>query len=115
MKKVLVIVITGCVLFINHGIRAVAAEDDGLPLSALEGTYSFTAHGSQFLCVKDTPPFPFAKCGSPGTIGLPFTLVDVGTSTSSNGTSCSTFTETDSDLPVDISPPFVGVLDLLRI
>src|SRR5215831_8561605 len=112
MKRLLVIVLIGCVFVISHSSRAVAADEgdtDGLPLSALNGTYSFTAHGSFFFCFKETPPFPPAKCGSLGSSGVPVAALDVVTVTINNGISCATFTETDSHLPVEVSPPLVQV------
>jgi hypothetical protein len=113
MKKVLVVVLLGCVFVISQGAREVTADEEetnGLPLSALNGTYSFTTRGSIFFCVKETAPFPPAQCGSAGSIGFPLTILDLGTVIGNNGVSCATFTETESDLPVDVSPPFVLLL-----
>jgi len=106
LKKLLVILLAGCVFVIGQGFREVVADEngtDGIPLSALAGTYSVTSHGSIFFCVKATPPFPPTKCGSTGSIGFPLSILAVGANTDG----CSTLTETDSDLPVDVSPPFV--------
>ena len=42
---------------------------------------------------------------------FPQTTIDVGNETDDKkGNSCETYTETDTDLPADVSPPFGGVL-----
>src|SRR5262249_8833078 len=116
MKKLLVIMLAGCVLAMSHGVRHVAAEEDSshtfdtggkIPPSHLGGTYATTAHGSEFLCFKDTPPFPLAKCGSPGTFGAALSLLTAGSVTQDLKSNCATFTAVLSDLPVDVSPPGV--------
>jgi len=110
MKKLWVILLAGCAFVMSQGFREVAAGDEEIPLSDLTGTYSTTGHGSEFLCFKDTAPFPLAKCGSPHSIGARLQLLTAGAATVDLKENCATFTATLSDLPVDISPPFVGVL-----
>ena len=113
MKKLWVIVLAGWVFVMSQGFRTVAADDEGtqgIPLRKLAGTYSATVQGSFFLCFVNAPPFPLAKCGSPGSIGVPLSFLEVGVATrDAEGNTCATLTETVADLPVDISPPFVAV------
>src|SRR5262249_15998934 len=114
MKRLLVLLLAGCVFTLSHSSRAVAGDEeetDGIPLSALAGTYSETAQGSYFFCFNNTPPFPAAKCGSAGSTGLPISALAVGVVTrDAKGNGCVTWSETDSDLPVDVSPPNVFVV-----
>jgi len=102
MKKLMVILFTGCVVVMSQGFRKAAADQGYTPLEALAGTYALTAQGSVFFCLVPTPPFPPAKCGSPGSIGVPLGALQVGTITYDiAGNWCATFTETDTVLPVD--------------
>ena len=112
MKKLMVLLLAGCVLVLSPGFRTVAVGDqDEIPLSKLAGTYAVTGQGSIFFCFEPTPPFPPAECGSTGSTGLPFSLLLLGAVTrDAQGNSCATFTQTFADLPVDISPPFSSVV-----
>lgn len=117
MKKLMVILLAGCALIIGPGFRKVALtdgfgrSDEGTPLSKLAGTYVETGQGSYFACFEPNPPFPLAKCGSTGSIGAPISALAVGAATfDAAGNFCVTFTETDTDLPVDVSPPNVHVV-----
>jgi hypothetical protein len=110
MKKLLGVVLAGCALGLSLGAREVAAGQGFTPPAALAGTYAITAHGSVFFCVQSTPPYLPAQCGSPGVLRFPLTVQDVGTVTQDEqGNACATLTETNSDHPVDPSPPFVIV------
>ncbi len=117
MKKLMVIVLTGCVFVISQGFREVAADEDethGIPLSKLAGTFSETVHGSVALCFEHAEPSPLAKCGSTGSIVVPLTILDVGVATrDANGNGCTTLTETEADFPVDVSPPAVFVIHVV--
>jgi hypothetical protein len=114
MKKLMVILLAGCVLIISQGVREAIADEEetnGLPLRALAGTYAATSQGSIVFCFQDTSPFPPAKCGSKGSTGVPFSLLQVGAVTrDTKGNACATLTETLADLPVNTSPPFVVVI-----
>jgi hypothetical protein len=118
MKKLFVVSIAAFVLVMSQGLREVAAGDvdagdDGvIPLKSLAGKYSDTAHGFFALCFDKTK-FPAAVeiiCSSTNAVIFPQTVVDVGNETDDKkGNSCETYTETDTDTPPDVSPPFVGV------
>jgi hypothetical protein len=111
MTKLMVLLLAGWAVVLSPGFRTVAAGDQGeIPLSKLDGTSAVTTHGSLFFCVQAASPFPPVACGSEGSLGLPLTLVAVGAVTHVNTTSCSTLTQTFSDLPVDVSPPLVQVV-----
>jgi hypothetical protein len=111
MKKLWVILLAGCALVISQGFREVAADQGYTPLEQLAGTYSETVRGSYFLCLAHAEPSPPANCGSPGSTGVPINALAVGASTfNAEGNGCVTWTETDSDSPVDASPPTVFVV-----
>jgi hypothetical protein len=112
MKKLLVILIAGFVLVMSQGLGEVAAGDnEGIPLKALAGNYSSTAHGSYALCLDPTNNFAEVNCSSTKAVDFPQTEVDVGNGTGdTKGNSCTTYTATISDQPPDLSPPFVSVV-----
>ena len=114
MKKLLLILVAAIVLVMSQALREVAAGDDeGIPLKSLAGNYSSTAQGSFALCFGPAPTFTQVSCtASPGpAFVVPQTGVDVGNGTADKeGNSCTTYTQTTTDLPPDISPPFVQVL-----
>jgi hypothetical protein len=112
MKKLLVILIAGLVLIISQGLRQVTAGDDdeGIPLRELAGKYSDTLHGNFALCLDPTNNFAEISCANTKAVIFPQGTVDVGNETDdSKGNSCETYTETDTDIPPDLSPPFVAV------
>jgi hypothetical protein len=116
MKKLLVILVAAFVLVMSQGLREVAAgdvaaSDDGvIPLKSLAGKYSDTAHGFLALCLDPTNSFAEISCTSSKAVVFPQTVVDVGNETDDKkGNSCETYTETDTDTPPDVSPPFVAV------
>jgi hypothetical protein len=111
MKKLLVILIPALVLVISQGLREVPASDDeGIPLKALAGKYADTLHGSFALCLDPTNNFAEISCADKKAVVFPQTTIDVGNETDdTKGNSCETYTETDTDLPPDVSPPFVAV------
>jgi hypothetical protein len=114
LKKLLVILLAGCVFVLSQGVREVAAEQGYTPLEELAGTYALTAQGSIALCLKPTPPFPLVHCGSTGSIVVPLSVVEVGVITSdAAGNACATITETLTDLPVDAFPPAVFVIHVV--
>jgi len=116
MKKLLVIlmVIAGFGLVMGLGFRRAAAHEhggQGSSLKTLAGNYSFTTQGSYSLCLdtSKTPP-AVEDCGTTGALVLPQTYLAVGEATrDDNGNSCSTWTEVNSSLPVDNTPPLVQV------
>jgi hypothetical protein len=114
MKKLLLILVAAIVLVMSQGLREVAAGDDeGIALKSLAGNYSSTAQGSFALCFGPAPTFTQVSCtASPGpAFVVPQTGVDVGNGTADKeGNSCTTYTQTTTDLPPDLSPPFVQVL-----
>jgi hypothetical protein len=114
MKKFLVFLVAAFVLIMSQGLRQVAAgdagDDEGVPLKALAGKYSDTAQGSFALCLDPKNNFALISCADAKAKVFPLTTVQVGNETDdTQGTSCETYTETDSDLPPDLSPPFVAV------
>jgi hypothetical protein len=111
MKKFLVFLVAAFVLVMSQGLREVAADgDNGIPPKALAGKYADTLHGSFALCLDPTNSFAEISCASSKAVVFPQTTVQVGNSTSDkNGNVCETYTETDTDLPPDLSPPFVAV------
>jgi hypothetical protein len=111
MKKLLVVMTAAFVLVMSQGLREVAAGDDeGVPLKALAGRYGDTLHGSFALCLDPNNNFAEISCADPKAVVFPQTTVQVGNEKlDAKGNSCETCTETDSDLPVDLSPPLVGV------
>ncbi|HEV8715147.1 MAG TPA: hypothetical protein VGX03_20245 [Candidatus Binatia bacterium] len=108
MKKLMVIVLATYAFVFSQGFREVAAFQGFTPLEDLAGTYAATAQGSLFLCFKGTPPPLPAKCGSEGSVGFPFSVLQVGSAIyDTDGNACATVTNTSVHLPVDASPPFV--------
>jgi len=118
MKKLMVLLLAGCLVVLSPGFSKGAADDEGddssgggqIPLSALAGTYAVTLQGPLVLCFENAPPFSNAKCGSMGSIAVSFSIIQVGAMTrDAAGNGCATYTITYTDLPVDTSPPFVAV------
>ena len=114
MKKLLVILTVGFVLVMSQSLMKVAAgdagDDEGVPLKALAGKYSDTAQGTFALCVDPTNNFAQISCADKKAKAFPLTTVQVGNETDdAKGNSCETYSETDSDLPPDFTPPFVAV------
>ena len=109
--KAVTILIAALVLVMSQGLREVAAGDDEvIPLKALAGEYADTLHGSFALCLDPKNNFAEVSCASTKAVVFPQTVVDIGYETDDKkGNSCETYTETDSDLPPDLSPPFVAV------
>jgi hypothetical protein len=98
----------GCVFFMGLGLsEAIAAP---IPRTALAGTYTITGTGSFAICTgsnfKEKPCSKFI----PATDHfIPQTNVQLGEITNDvTGNSCSTYTQTTSDFPVDFSPPSVA-------
>jgi hypothetical protein len=92
----------------------VAADgDNGIPLKALAGNGADTLHGSYALCLDPTSNFAEISCASTKAQVFPQTTEQVGNDTTDKkGNRCETYTETDTDLPPDLSPPMVAVLFL---
>src|SRR5215813_4142785 len=110
MKKLVVILLAGCTLVISQGFKEVTAHQGYTPLEDLAGTYALTAQGSFFFCFTPAPPFPPAKCGSPGSAGAPIGALEVGAITyDTAGNWCATLTEADTVLPVDAFSHSVAV------
>ena len=78
---------------------------DGIPIRA--GTYSVTTTGSIAVCIKPTTPFPEEACTTKGVFVAPVTVLSVGHGTGDAEGGCQSIVETDSDFPVDASPPLV--------
>jgi hypothetical protein len=117
MKRLLVIFAVGFVLLMSRGRREVAAgeheADKGIPLEALAGNFATVTHGSFALCLDPTNNFAEISCGDSKAKVFPETDAEVGNvirDTKGNG--CLTSTETVSDLPVDITPPLVTVIEI---
>ena len=95
----------------SQGLREVAGDDDeGISLKSLAGKYADTLHGSFALCLDPKNNFAEISCTDTKAVVFPQTTIDVGNETDdTKGNSCETYTETDTDLPPDLSPPFVAV------
>jgi len=118
MKRVLVILIVGLVLVMSRGLREVAAgdhkDDEGIPQKVLAGNFATVTHGSFALCLDPKNNFAEISCSDAKAQVFPQTDVEVGNVTlDEKGNACQTTTETISDLPVDVSPPFVTVLEVV--
>jgi hypothetical protein len=109
MKK-LMIVLAACVVVIGLGFKQVTADQGWTPLEQVAGTYAFTDQGSIAVCL-DQQTFALVHCGSAGSIVAPLSILHVGVITYDiEGNSCEKFTETETHLPVNASPPAVFVL-----
>jgi hypothetical protein len=113
MKKLMLILLVGCVLVISQGFRKVAADDEGThgtPLRKLAGTYALTVHGSFFFCLDNDPPHGPVTC-TEGSTGVSIDALAVGAYTSdTTGNACATWTETETALPVSAAPPTIFVI-----
>ena len=77
----------------------------GIPLTA--GQFSSTLQGSLALCLNSTS-FALESCSISGALVIPLSVLAVGAFTQdSAGNTCAAYTEVDSDLPVNASPPTV--------
>lgn len=77
------------------------------PFPLKPGTFSTTLTGSLAICLNPTT-FVEEACTTKGVIAGPLTVLSVGRIVGdAEGNSCSSVVETDSDFPVDASPPFV--------
>jgi hypothetical protein len=110
MKRLLVILAVGFVLVMSQGLRKVAAGDDeGRSHQGFAGKFSDTAQGTFALCLDPTNNFAQISCADTKAKAFPLTTVQVGNETDdAKGNSCETYSETDSDLPPDPTPPFVA-------
>jgi hypothetical protein len=115
MKKLLAILVAAFVLVMSQGLSEVAGDDsEGIPLAALAGKYSSTAHGSYALCLDPNNNFASISCTDKKAVAFPKTEVDVGNGTQdAEGNSCTTYTGTLSDQPPDVSPPVVVVFHVV--
>jgi hypothetical protein len=81
-----------------------ASGGGGIPLPA--GQFSSTVQGSFALCLN--PTFALESCSTSGVLVIPQTYLATGAGTMDNeGNSCAAFTQVQSTLPVDVTPPFV--------
>jgi hypothetical protein len=98
----------GLVLLANQ--RAAAGE--GILLKDLAGTYSFTDSGSYSVCLDLSKKPPAVEdCGTTGAFPLAQTFLAAGALTrDEDGNFCGASTAVNSSLPVDNTPPLVGVL-----
>jgi hypothetical protein len=86
--------------------KAIADGEDGIPPPV--GNFSSTLQGSIAACADPSPPFAPESCNTSGVLVVPLTFVANGAETFDNeGNSCGTFSEVDSNLPVDATPPLV--------
>jgi hypothetical protein len=78
---------------------------NGIPL--LAGQFSSTLQGSLAICLNPTS-FALESCSTSGALVAPLSVLAAGAYTQDNaGNSCAAYTEVDSDLPVNASPPTV--------
>jgi len=105
---VLFVMLTAFGAVLSHAIAGKGESSGGqseIPLPA--GQFSTTLQGSFAICLNPTT-FAEESCSTKGTLAVPLSLLDNGSVVGDHeGKSCTTFTEVDSDLPVDASPPFV--------
>jgi hypothetical protein len=112
MKKLFAILfLASALVVLSHGPgKVVAGEDESAtPASALRGNYADALHGSFALCLAPVSPFAEESCSTKGALVFPQSIVTAGHVTNGKNGSCETGTETVSDFPVDLSPPFVTV------
>jgi len=70
-------------------------------------TFSSTVTGSLAICLNPTT-FALEACTTKGVLVAPLTVLSVGRGVGdAKGNACSSVVETDSDFPVDASPPLV--------
>jgi hypothetical protein len=104
MKPRYLFLLTVCAAFVN---QAAWAGGVNLPLKA--GQFSSTTTGSLAVCLDPANNFVEVACSAPGAFAFPLQDLNVGyTITDSKGNSCETFTQTISNLPVDITLPDVS-------
>src|SRR5262249_45424650 len=104
MKKLMVIVLAGCVLAMSQGVRTVAADQGWTPLEELAGTYAVTVQESLAVSLANTPSHPPAPCSPDSTVAR-LSVLGVGSAAFDEaGNFCVTFTVTLTDLPADASP-----------
>jgi hypothetical protein len=100
---VLLIMLAACTS--QTALAQSTATGVNLPLKA--GQFSTTTTGSIAICLNPTT-FVEEACTTKGVIAAPLTVVSVGNGTgTAQGTGCESIVETDSDFPVDASPPLV--------
>ena len=81
------------------------AIEGSIPFPA--GQFSFTSQGSFAICL-DPSTFAEEPCTTGGALVLPLAVLDNGASVfDKSGNSCTTYTQVNTDLPVDASPPSV--------
>ena len=99
MKARYVFLLTVFAAFLSQ--RALAG---GIPPPT--GTFSATTTGSFAICLNPTT-FVEEACTTRGVFAAPLTLLAVGNATGNTNGGCESLVETDSDFPVDASPPLV--------
>jgi hypothetical protein len=88
------------------GLSVQPAVAGGIPQP--KGQFAETASGSFAICLDPTS-FKDQACSTPGVLVVPLTLQAEAIITSDKaGNSCASLVEVDSDLPVDITAPFVS-------
>src|SRR5689334_8291293 len=118
MKKVPVMLAIGFAMIMSRGLGEVAAGDRkdniGIPQSALAGNFATVTHGTFALCLDPTSNFAEISCTHPKAQVFPQTDFEIGHSTfDTKGNECHTTTDTFSDFPVNKTPPFVAVLEIV--
>lgn len=109
MKKSLLLLTLGFALLIGLNVKEVAAAQ--IPLKKVAGTFTVTGGGAFAVCLDSG--FAETSCtGGSVAFVFPTTIVQLGEATfAADGSSCFTWTQTISDLPVDISPPMVSIFE----
>jgi hypothetical protein len=107
-----ILFLASALVVLSHGPGKVAVGEDesATPASALRGNYADALHGSFALCLAPVSPFAEESCSTKGALVFPQSIVTAGHVTNGKNGSCETGTETVSDFPVDLSPPFVTAL-----
>jgi hypothetical protein len=109
MKRLLTVVVAIFALVMSQELNAVAGIGGAnIPLVALAGGYSSTVQGSFALCL-DPDTFALESCATPSALVLPITYLAAGQITwDFKGNACGSFSQVQSNLPVDASPPQVS-------
>jgi hypothetical protein len=110
MKRVYIFSIAIFALIVSRGWNAFAAGEGKISLSTLEGGYVSNGQGTVAICL-DPATFVEVACTTSGALAIPFTSISTGRSVvDSKGKLCTVYSEVESNLPPDASPPLVRTI-----
>ena len=109
MKRLLIVVLAIFVLVMSQELNAVAGVGGAnIPLFTLAGGYASTVQGSLAVCLNSYT-YAYESCTTPGALVVPLTYLAAGQITwDFLGNACGSFTQVQSDLPVDAHQPQVS-------